>query len=270
MESDQAVHYRLDDEQRAWVRDCLNKEALSLPPDRFERLIRGIEASIVHFLATGPQGAFREVHDALRELWELSHDDAPAIAVLRARIQRLPRRAVEYVDRRVPTVFAHLSRTEPLFRTELQVTRFQQWAANAKPKMLIAATRVLSAEGARIVQGRSRGAGKRSNPQLEPMIMGEVRSAGAGRHRGGRPRNKDHQTLIMYLAIDWLLATGEPPKPGRSEGTGFGELAHCVFQWLRLPEGSPAYALRQYWGDVEKGKARPKLADFVNRNDEET
>jgi hypothetical protein len=34
----------------------------------------------------------------------------------------------------------------------------------------------------------------------------------------------------MHLAIDWLVATGESPKPGRSEGTGFGELAHNVFQ----------------------------------------
>jgi hypothetical protein len=132
--------------------------------------------------------------------------------------------------------------------------------------MLIAATRALSAEGGRIVPGRSRGAGKHSKPRLEPMIMGEVRGAGAGRHRGGRPTNEDHRTLIMHLAIDWLLATSEPPKPGRSEGTGFGELAHNVFQWLSLPEGSAAYALRQYWADVEEGKAPPN----VNCPDEES
>jgi hypothetical protein len=251
METDPAVHNRLDDEQRAQVRDCLEKEGLLLPPDRFERLIRGIEASIIHFLATGPQETFREAHDALRELWELSRDDDPAIAVLRARIQGLPRKAVEHMDRRAPIVIAHLFPTEP------PVTRFRQWAADADPAMLIAATRALSAEGGRIVPGRSRGGGKRSKPRLEPRIMGEVRGAGAGRHRGGRPTKDDHRTLIMHLAIDWLVATGESPKPGRSEGTGFGELAHSVFQWLRLPEGSPAHALRQYWADVEKGNAPP-------------
>ena len=263
METDPAVHDRLDDEQQAQVRDCLKKEGLSLSPDRFERLIRDIEASIDHFLATGPQGAFREAHDALRELWELSHDDDPAVGVLRARIQGLPRRALEYVDRRVAIVIAQLFPTEP------PVTRFQQWAADADPKMLIAATRVLSAEGGRIVRGRSRGTGTRSNPRLEPMVMGEVRGGGAGRHRGGRPRNEDHRTLIMHLAIDWLIATEELPKAGRSDGTGFGDLAHSVFQWLGLPEGSAAHALRQYWADVEKGKARSKPADFVNRHDEE-
>jgi hypothetical protein len=260
METDQAVHYRLDDEKRAQVRDCLNKEGLSLRPDRFERLIRGIEASIIHFLATGPREGFREAHDALRKLWEMSRDDDPAIAVLRARIKGLPKKAVEYVDRRAPIVIAHLFPTEP------PVTRFQQWAADADPTTLIAVTRVVSAEGGRIVPGRSRGAGKRSKPRLEPMIIGEVRGAGAGRHRDGRPTNEDHRTLIMHLAIDWLVATGESPKPGRSGGTGFGELVHSVFQWLGLPEGSPAHALRQYWADVTKGNAPPN----VNCHDEET
>jgi len=186
----------------------------------------------------------------------MSRDDDPAIAVLRARIKGLPRKAVEHMDRRAPIVIAHLFPTEP------PVTRFQQWATDADPAMLIAATRALSAEGGRIVPGRSRGAGKRSKPRLEPRIMGEVRGAGAGRHRGGRPTNEDHRTLIMHLALDWLLATGEPPKPGRSDGTGFGELAHNVFEWLTLPEGSPAHALRQYWASVTGRRLSiPALSD---------
>lgn len=132
METDQAVHYQLDDEQRAQVRDCLKKEGLSLPPGRFERLIRSVEASIVQFLATRPQETFRDAHDALRELWEMSCDDDPAIAVLRIRIQGLPRKAVEYMDRCAPIVIASLFPTEP------PITRFQQWRPT--PIRQIAAT----------------------------------------------------------------------------------------------------------------------------------
>ena len=263
MATDQAARYRLDDEQRSRVRDCLTKERLSLPPDCFERLICGIEASIAHFLASAPEGTFRDAHDALRHLWELSHDDDPPIAVVRARIQALPKEAIEYADRRAPIVIARLFPTEP------PITRFKQWAATADGEKLIRATQVLSAEGGRIVEGRSRGAGKRSCLRLEPMIMGEVRGAGPGRHRGGRPRNTGHQDLIMHLAIDWLGATGEMPKPGRSDNGGFGDLAHSVFQWLGLPEGSAAHPLRQYWADVKSSKNRETLEDFLKRHGEE-
>jgi hypothetical protein len=246
MAADQAAHYRLDDEQRARVRDCLTKDGQSLPIDRFERLIRGIEASIVHFLASAPQGAFRDAHDALRHLWEPSHDDDPPVALIRARIQALPREAIEYVDRRAPIVIARLFPAKPI------VTRFREWAATADPAKLITATKVLSGEGGHIVEGRSRGAGKRSRLRLEPMITGEVRGTGTDRHRGGRPENADRRDLVIHLATDWLGATGEAPKPGRSDSTGFGDLAHSVFQWLSLPEGSAAYALRQYWADVKR------------------
>jgi hypothetical protein len=98
------------------------------------------------------------------------------------------------------------------------------------------------------------------------MIVGEVRGAGAVRHRGGRPKNAAYQDLVMHLAMDWLRATGNAPKPGRSDSTGFGDLVHSLVQWLSLPEGSAAHALRQYWADVKKGKARPKLADFLERH----
>jgi hypothetical protein len=263
MATDEAVHYRLDDERRARVQDCLTKDGLSLPLDGFKRLIRGIEASIAHFLAAVPAGAFRDAHDALRHIWELSHDDDPPVALIRARLQALPRTAIEYVDRRAPIVVARLFPTEP------PITRFQQWAAGADPAMLIAATRVLSAEGGRIVQGRSRGAGKRSRLGLEPMIMGEVRGTGVTRHRGGRPGNSGHQDLVMHLAMDWLGATGETPKPGRSDYTGFGDLAHSVIQWLSLPEGSATQALRQYWAAVKSSKARETLENFLKRHGEE-
>jgi hypothetical protein len=95
MATDRAALYRLDGEQRALVQAFLKKERLSLPPDDFLQLIRGIETSIVHFLNAPVEGKFREAHDALRQLYELSHDDDQPVGQLRARIEKLPRDAVE-------------------------------------------------------------------------------------------------------------------------------------------------------------------------------
>ena len=241
--------YRLDDEKRARIRDCLAKACIALQQRSFEQLTRGIEVSIDQFCRVAPEGTFRESHDALRELWQLSHDDDPPVAVLRARIQALPSQAIEYVDRRASIVIARL------FPTEAPVTRFLEWAGTADRAKLVAATRVLSADGGRGVEGRSRGRGIRSSPRLEPVIMGEVRGAGARHHRGGRPRNAKHRDLVMNLAMDWISATGEAPKPGRSDYTSFGELVHSIFQWLDLPDGSAAHALRRYWAEVATAQA---------------
>ncbi|MGH7122315.1 MAG: hypothetical protein ACREFP_25545 [Acetobacteraceae bacterium] len=237
--------YCLDDEQRARVRDCLSKAGLSLGPDDFKQFAQDIEASIDHLLGLPPEGAFRSAHDALRDLWQLSHADDPPIAQIRARIQKLPKKAIEYLDRSAPRVISRIFQTEP------PITRFQQWSIDADGTKLVAATRVVSAEGAKAVQGRSRGDGRHSARRVEPVIMGETRGAGSDRHRGGRPTKEHYQTLVMYLAIDWLRATGSAPKSGRSDYGGFGDLVHSVFQWLGLDEGSAVYALRNYWNALQ-------------------
>jgi len=291
---------RLDHEQRARVVDCLRGERLSLPPERLERFIGGIEASIAHFRATPSETTFRDAHDALRALRILAHEDDPPIGQLKARLARLPPAAREYIGRRAPTAMRRLGFDLGSLVGELPehaFDRFLRWTTTPEalhlpepppplPKALaeklaaltgpepvslpplVTVLRVLSSDGARPVLGRSRGGGKRSAPRLEPTIMSEVRGAGTIRHRGGRPTNDRHQTLVMHLATDWLNATGELPKSGRSEGTGFGELVHSVFQWLELPD-SAANALRQYWGTVKAFKAREPLEDFLRRHGEE-
>jgi hypothetical protein len=100
--------FSLDDEQRARVKDCLKKKALSLPPDRLEQLIGGIEASIAHFRATPPEDTFRESHDALRTLGMLANEDDPPIGQLKARLAQLPSAAREYIGRRAATVMERL------------------------------------------------------------------------------------------------------------------------------------------------------------------
>jgi hypothetical protein len=258
---------RLDDEERARVRDCLKKARLSPPHDRFERLIRDIEASMVHFLNAADEVTFRQVHDSLRELWMRSHLDRAPVQVLRDELRKLPKKAVEYMDRRAQVVIPRLFPGETieedvLYPSNPLAAGFLAWADTADDQELITALRVLSGEGGRVVPGRSRGGGKRSCPQFEPTIMGEVRGAGARDQRGGAPTKDAEHKLVMWLALAWLEATDEKPKPGRSDYTGFGDLVHSVFQSLELPEGSAVYALRRYWADVKREQARPKLGDF--------
>jgi hypothetical protein len=261
----------LDDEWHAFVRNCLKKERVVLETVRFNQFIREIKKSIAVLYATTPKRRprnarggrrrpFRDAHNALRELWILSHNDALPIEVLRIEVLRtlqdLPRAAVEYLDRRAPNVIPRL------FPDEQQVTRFHDWAARADGEKLKVATGVLSADGAQIVEGRSRGGGRRSGRRLEPIIMGEARGAGTRVHRGGRPINEGDQTFVMHLALAWLHATGIAPTPGRSDHTGFGDLVYAIFQLLEQPDESATYALRRYWEEVEKGKARKSLDNF--------
>jgi hypothetical protein len=98
-----------------------------------------IETSITAHLAAEPEGTDRDTDDALADLWSLSHENDPPVGLLRGRIKALPRRAVDYIDRRFPMVF------EGPFLTRAPATRFQEWAATADAQSLIRAIRVLRA-----------------------------------------------------------------------------------------------------------------------------
>ena len=189
-------------------------------------------------------------------LFELSHDEDPSVALLRNRIRDFPIGAIGWVDERVPFVGARLFPSEP------PITRYQEWAIGADGENLRLVTQALSARGARIIRGRSRGAGKRSGDRLQPEIMGEARGAGTADHKGGAPTGKAELELIGFLAFDWHRATGQRPKPGRSGKTGFGDLVHSVFQWLNPPVGDASYALRRYWADIAQAEARRKSGIF--------
>lgn len=252
----------LDEEQRARVKDCLRKDGMSLPSERFERFVRKIERAILAFPSPTPD-TFRSDHDAVRGLWHLAHDDDASPDQIRARIQKLPTGAIKYLNRRTPRVM------ECLLPSEECDVPFQSWVTSAEREKLIAVTRALTEEGGNVVRGRGRGKGDRSAPRIEPLIMGEMRGAGTRRHHGGRPRHEEQQELIVSLATDWAEMTDQLPEPGRSDQTGFGGLCHCVFQWLDLPDGSASHALRQYWETIKKYKAREPLADFLKRHGQE-
>jgi hypothetical protein len=263
MATDRATIYLLGDEQRALVQGFLKKEELSLARGHFEQLVGSIETSIENFLSATVGGTFREAHDALRQLYELSHDDDQPVAQVRARIKTLPRRAIDFIDGRAPIVSGRLFPSRP------PITRFQEWAIDADREKLIRMTQALSAQGGRWIKGRSRGAGKRSNSRWEPEIMGENRGSGTLDHRGGAPTNGAELELIGFLAVDWQRATGNRPEPGRSDKTGFGDLVHSVFQWLWLSQGAATHALRRYWSDLKMSQAPPILKDSSKPNGEE-
>ena len=247
------TEFLLDDEQRARVGDCLLKADLVLPAAAFEHFVRDIEGSILRFHVASPTATLREAHDALRSVWRLAHQDGPSIGLLRIRVKALPEGAIAYVNGRAKRLITRL------FPGDSADTGFLAWAERADGEKLVRALQILTAEGGKLAD-RSRGRGKRSQSHLEPMIFGKVRGIGAKKCKGGRPSKDAQHELVMNLALDWTSATGNPPEPGRSDRTGFGDLAHSVFQWL-LPEeqaaGAASYALRWHWSEVKKAHSVP-------------
>lgn len=168
------------------------------------------------------------------------------------------------MDRRARTVIPRLFRGETIEEgvsdpPNRVAARLLEWLNSADDRKFVETLRALSGEGGRYVPGRTRGGGKRSRARFEPQIMGEVRGVGGRDHKGGAPTNDAEHELVMHLVLDWSQATGETPKPGRSDHTGFGDLVHSVFQWLDSSGDSSAtaaYALRGYWSAVRKRKDR--------------
>jgi hypothetical protein len=231
---------RLDDERINQIKDCFVPEGCSLPPEQFVQFVSDIEASIAEYENAESDGSSREVKKALARLWGLAQEDDPPIGQIRAAIEKLPKGALEFIERRLAA---------GTFLTS--VTDFRQWARAADASDLVVAARRLSAYGASWQTGRSRGSGRRSGPRLEPTV---------GRaQRGGRPSNASKVNLIALLAMDWLRATGNEPQPGRDIGWGFGYLVHSVFGWINMldeDDDSAHHALRQYWEAVEEGRTR--------------
>jgi hypothetical protein len=250
--------FPLDDEQREQVRDCLRRTSAPLV-EPFDKFIGRIECSINHYRSAEPKRTRREARDALRAIWFLASDDDPQVAVLRARVRELRGVDLEYIGRRAARVIPRLFPEDAFEEVPFwEGGGFLAWAHKASGGKLVRALRVLSAGGAQIVAGRSRGSGKRSLSRVEPVILGEARGVGARIHKGGRPTEEARLDLVMALGLDWLHATGKNPEPGRSDRTGFGELVHTVFQWLDISEDpyeAATYSLRRFWS--LRGAVRP-------------
>jgi hypothetical protein len=270
-----ATRFRLDDEQREWVRNCLRKAGVGLV-EPFDDFIDRIERSVDHFRAAKPEGRFRQAHDALRDIAIRSREEDPSPAQLLGRLRTLPSQALEDLGRRAPRAIPKLFPGEnldglPFEAPEKFAARFLRWAESAPPKALVRALRSLSTDGGRWVKGRSRGGGKRSAAQFEPQVLGVVRGSSETKPKGGRPSEDLRHQLVIRLALNWCEGTGQMADQGRSDQTGFGELVHSVIAWLYVPSlgtqdvideaiesarEKANYALRRYWTEKTRAAAR--------------
>jgi hypothetical protein len=242
----------LDGEQRRWVAAALRKVLPDAGTDTAESLYRAIEASMAAWTRTYvATSTFRQAHDQQRELWHLAREPDPKVGLIRQRFAALPPNVIEQLEVRSRRLWPSI------LGRPLPPGGLIAWGRHAQREELICGVQVLIGQGGQLVQGRLRPGGHRSTRRLEPLIDGVVRGVTPDvKHVwvNGRPPEHAADDLVMHLAIDWALATGAPPPPGRSDATPFGELVHHVFGWLNLDNAGPA--MRRYWEAVARGRDR--------------
>jgi hypothetical protein len=230
---------------------CLRAELPLCTPEQGRRLIEAVSCSMRAYdaLVCGLV-PFRELHDALADLWKLLAEDDPAIGLIRARVPKLPPEALKLMDRRAEWLWPKV------FGQALSGGGVLDWSTSANPAELIRGLRLIIADGAAPVPGRRRPGGRQSRASMQPDILGVVRGSlenRSGSTFNGRPPEIAADQLVMWLALDWLHATGQPPKPGRSDSTPFGNLVQHIFGWLRQDNASAA--MRRYWRSVAGQRA---------------
>jgi hypothetical protein len=197
----------------------------------------------------------RQIEDRLRVLWRLVEQPDPPVGPIRRLLRQLPERILREIEERAerlwPIYFGAPAPSAPTIG----------WFVDVPAERLLKILQPCISNGGMIVPGRRRDSGRRSRSRFEPMIRGIVRGSKpssrltpATANAGGRPRDDDALGLIAFLAMDWALATGERPMPGRSDEKPFGDLVHHVFGWLGLPEATGA--LRRYWREWERRTSR--------------
>jgi len=231
-------------EQRICLGDLLRSVLPCAGSAEIARLDRAVSASMDAWRAErAAAGTFRGASDALRGLWLLVASDDPPVGLIRCRVSALPVLALAEVERRARWLWPGM------FGVSLPAAGLVAWSQDAAADDLIRGLRVVIAGGAGWVPGRLRPDGRRSRCHLEPDVLGVVRrgveAPGTTHRHNGRPRDTAGVDLVMMLAVDWCVATGAMPQPGRSDETPFGALVHHVFGWLELDNASSA--LRRYW-----------------------
>ena len=128
------------------------------------------------------------------------YKDDPPVGLIRAEIDKLPNSVVKQIERRAPRIVTTLYGNRPreivmaggntIKVEDIEMERwaanggFRAWAQHADRSLLERAVRILTADGGRFVEGRSRGRGKRSESHFEPQILGVTRGVKDERQKG--------------------------------------------------------------------------------------
>jgi hypothetical protein len=219
----------------------------------FARFIAAVEASIAAYVENRSKRLpFRIRHDLLRRLWHMLDEPPVSIALIRLEAGRLPKPVLAAIKRRARRVW-------PGFRVgAFPDGGLRAWIRTAPAEQLIPALRLLIAEGALLVVGRSRGGGVRDPSRIEPVIMGVSRGSRAETApaedciptspRGGRIAATAETDLVMHLAIDYLNLTGKPGSFTREDKRIIGRIVAYLFDELKI-KNAP-WVLRRYWDAV--------------------
>jgi len=172
--------------------------------------------------APGYGMSHRKIHDRLRALLRLVELPDPPVGQIRVRLKELPAEIIAEIEDRAGRRWPHL------FGEAASEILCHRWLPDLPRDDLVAILQYSISYGGMIVPGRGRGSDRRSQPRFEPLIRGVVRGSAFGKSaRGeeadavanGRPRDDVALELISFLAMDYALATGQRPVPGRSDGS---------------------------------------------------
>ena len=201
-----------------------------------------IEASVSTYLAEGPdQPDHADWVVQLRSLAQLLLSDAPSIALIRARVARLPAPLIRHIE------FRALRLADQFPACATVGSDLLGWAENAASSDLVRLLRLCVVEGGAVLLGRNRSSGRQSGPHFEPVVFGRGRGMNwLPKLEGGRPADDAEVRLVAHLAVDWLESTGVKPEAGRDGHSAFSGLVYSVFGWLDV--GTKAqHCLKQYW-----------------------
>jgi hypothetical protein len=242
----------LDDEQKRQISDCLRKSSIDLATPQRLKLVERIEASIKKYMTSVPELTPGAVRKELETIYSLAEQADPPIGQIRSLVSKLSPQATDHIETRGEIVFPNLFPNYPYSGD------FKLWATDLPGLVLVDAVRMIVSTGGQLVQGRSRGEGRRSRAHCAPRILGTVKGSSDDTRRSGRPEKWLEFELVMHLASDWAISTEQFPDLRRSDHSGFGDLVHSVFQWCCLSEGEATYSLRRYKAEIEASENRER------------
>lgn len=218
------------------------------------KLLERVDISVKQFRANSSNPVrHRQIHDQLRKIWHAANNEKTSLAEIEKTFLHVSPTTLNELKRRVTLrrkIGLDADHDNSLSRL-MERVRGSSNDNQAKDNLnrLKSYLRLVSSNGAQIVDGRTRPGGKRSRQRIEPVVLGfsrgSVSSDSPAPPVGGRPENEAHFELIMNLALDWLYVTGRQPEKGRSDQTPFGQFVYAVFEWVQLKD--PDYSLRAFW-----------------------